>query len=145
MATASTRAVAAPGTKGPKPTYAPNQTLYITNLPSSKIGKDDLRISLYTLFSTYGPVLDVVALRTMKMRGQAHVVFRDVQTATQAMRGLQSFDFFGKEMVSLYSCLPLFDSCISLNEFLGHMLFQVEIRHNCKAGWYISRALCRCW
>jgi RNA recognition motif-containing protein len=78
--------------------------LYITNLPSSKIRKSDLRISLYTLFSTYGAVLDVVSLRTMKMRGQAHVVYRDVQTATQAMRALQGFEFFGREMVS--SSLP---------------------------------------
>jgi len=34
------------------------------------------------------------------MRGQAHIVFRDVQTATQAMRSLQGFSFFGMEMVS---------------------------------------------
>jgi hypothetical protein len=33
------------------------------------------------------------------MRGQAHIVFRDIQAATQAMRALQGFDFFGKEMV----------------------------------------------
>ena len=33
------------------------------------------------------------------MRGQAHVVYRDIQTSTQAMRALQGFDFFGKEMV----------------------------------------------
>ena len=74
--------------------------LYITNLPSSKIQKYDLRLSLYTLFSTYGPVLDVVAMKTMKMRGQAHVVFRDAQTATQAMRALKGFEFFGYELVS---------------------------------------------
>jgi RNA recognition motif-containing protein len=71
----------------------------VSNLPSSKIQKEDLRRSLYILFSTYGPVLDVVALRTMKMRGQAHVVYRDVQTATQAMRALQGFEFFGIDMV----------------------------------------------
>lgn len=35
------------------------------------------------------------------MRGQAHVVFRDIQASTQAMRALQDFDFFGKEMVSI--------------------------------------------
>jgi U2 small nuclear ribonucleoprotein B'' len=58
-----------------------------------------LRLSLYTLFSTYGPVLDVVALKTMKMRGQAHIVYRDIQTATQAMRALQGFNFFGMDMV----------------------------------------------
>lgn len=33
------------------------------------------------------------------MRGQAHVVYRDIQTATQAMRALQGFEFFGREMV----------------------------------------------
>ncbi|KAH8676747.1 hypothetical protein BGZ60DRAFT_526177 [Tricladium varicosporioides] len=85
------------------PAYAPNQSLYITNLPSSKIQKEDLRRSLYTLFSTYGPVLDVVALRTMKMRGQAHIVYRDIQTATQAMRALQGFEFFGREMQIQYA------------------------------------------
>jgi RNA recognition motif-containing protein len=62
-----------------------------------------LRISLYTLFSTYGPVLDVIALRTMKMRGQAHIVYRDIQTATQAMRALQGFSFFGMDM----ACAPI--------------------------------------
>ncbi|TVY19855.1 U2 small nuclear ribonucleoprotein B'' [Lachnellula arida] len=85
------------------PAYAPNQSLYITNLPSSKIQKEDLRRELYILFATYGPVLDVVALRTMKMRGQAHIVYRDIQTATQAMRSLQGFDFFGKEMQIQYA------------------------------------------
>jgi RNA recognition motif-containing protein len=33
------------------------------------------------------------------MRGQAFVVFRDTQAAAQAMRSLQGFEFFGKEMV----------------------------------------------
>ena len=52
------------------------------------------------LFSTYGPVLDVVALKTDKMRGQAHIVYRDIQTATQAMRSLDGSSFLGQEMVS---------------------------------------------
>jgi hypothetical protein len=51
------------------------------------------------VFSTYGPVLDVVALRTQKMRGQAHIVYRDVQTATQAMRSLDGSEFFGHQLV----------------------------------------------
>jgi len=81
---------------------APNQTLYCTNLPD-KLQKEDLRLSLYTLFSTYGPVLDVVALKTSKMRGQAHVVFRDIHASTQAMRALQGFEFFGKDMKIQYA------------------------------------------
>ena len=72
--------------------------LYLTNLPEKKINKTELKRALYMLFSTYGPVLDIVT-RRMNMRGQAHVVYRDIQTATQAMRALQGFDFFGKEMV----------------------------------------------
>ncbi|PGH10815.1 hypothetical protein AJ80_07366 [Polytolypa hystricis UAMH7299] len=81
---------------------APNQTLYCTNLPD-KLKKPDLRMALYMLFSTYGTVLDVVTMRTEKMRGQAHVVFRDIQASTQAMRALQGFDFFGKEMKIVYA------------------------------------------
>jgi RNA recognition motif-containing protein len=72
--------------------------LYLKNLPEKKINKTELKRALYMLFSTYGPVLDIVT-RRMNMRGQAHVVYRDIQTATQAMRALQGFDFFGKEMV----------------------------------------------
>jgi hypothetical protein len=79
-------------------------SLYCTNL-SDKLRKQDLRLSLYTLFSTYGAVLDVVAVKTEKMRGQAHIVFKDVQASTQAMRALQGFEFFGKPMV--YSSNPL--------------------------------------
>ncbi|GAB0136635.1 hypothetical protein EsDP_00004930 [Epichloe bromicola] len=81
----------------------PNQTLYVTNLPSSKIQKADLRTALYMLFSTYGPVLDIVALKTMKMRGQAHIVYRDVQTATQAMRSLDGHEFLGRKLKIQYA------------------------------------------
>ncbi|KAL8677787.1 MAG: hypothetical protein Q9224_006060 [Gallowayella concinna] len=90
-----------PSQKAVQMAGVPNQTLYIKNL-SDKLQKQDLRLSLYTIFSTYGPVLDVVALKTKNMRGQAHIVFRDVQASTQAMRALQGFDFFGKEMKIQY-------------------------------------------
>jgi len=76
----------------------PNQSLYIQNLPE-KLQKPDLKRSLYMLFSTFGPVLDVTAVKSSKMRGQAHVLFRDVHAATLAMRACQGFDFFGREMV----------------------------------------------
>ncbi|KAB8200639.1 hypothetical protein BDV34DRAFT_216984 [Aspergillus parasiticus] len=80
----------------------PNQTLYCANLPD-KLPKYDLRLSLYMLFSTYGTVLDVVAMKTKRMRGQAHIVFKDVQASTQAMRALQGFEFFGKQMKIVYA------------------------------------------
>jgi len=77
----------------------PNQTLYCSNLPD-KMQKDDLKRALYMLFLPYGPILDIVTLKTTKMRGQAHVLFRDVQASTQALRSLQGHEFFGKQMVS---------------------------------------------
>lgn len=91
-----------PASSSAKAAVPPSQTLYVSKLPE-KIQKADLKTALYMLFSTYGPVLDVVALKTMKMRGQAHVVFRDVQTSAQAMRSLQGFEFFGKEMKIEYA------------------------------------------
>ncbi|KAI5199666.1 RNA-binding domain-containing protein [Aureobasidium subglaciale] len=85
--------------KAAPPTGArPNHTLYCSNLPD-KLQKDDLKRALYMLFSVYGSILDIVAMKTNKMRGQAHVLFRDVSSSTQAMRSLQGFEFFGKEMV----------------------------------------------
>ncbi|KAK4199145.1 putative U1 small nuclear ribonucleoprotein A [Triangularia verruculosa] len=98
----STRALPA-GLPAKVASVPPNQTLYVTNLPSTKIQKDDLRTALYMLFSTYGAVLDVVALKTTKMRGQAHIVYKDIQTATQAMRSLNGFEFFGRELKISYA------------------------------------------
>ncbi|KAI1327557.1 hypothetical protein F5Y16DRAFT_193720 [Xylariaceae sp. FL0255] len=85
------------------PPIPPNQTLYVTNLPSAKMNKVDLKTALYLIFSTYGPVLDIVAMKTQKMRGQAHIVFRDTQAATQAMRSLDGFQFLGKDMKISYA------------------------------------------
>lgn len=53
-----------------------------------------------------GPVLDVICTKAGGMRGQAHVVFRDVVTATTAMRALQNFMFLDKEMVQTPPPLP---------------------------------------
>ncbi|PSN60412.1 U2 small nuclear ribonucleo protein B [Corynespora cassiicola Philippines] len=79
----------------------PNRTLYVKNLPD-QLRKDDLKRNLYMLFATYGVILDIVALKTMKMRGQAHIVFRDVESSTQALRALQGSQFFGRDMQIFY-------------------------------------------
>ncbi|KAF9612480.1 hypothetical protein IFM89_000228 [Coptis chinensis] len=64
----------------------PNQTIYIKNL-NEKIKKDDLKRSLYALFSQYGRIMDVVALKTAKLRGQAWVVFSEVTATSNASNG----------------------------------------------------------
>jgi len=51
------------------------------------------------MFSQFGKILDVVALKTYRMRGQAWVVFADVAAATNALRSMQGFQFFDKPIV----------------------------------------------
>mmetsp|Transcript_61051 Transcript_61051/g.139627 ORF Transcript_61051/g.139627 Transcript_61051/m.139627 type:complete len:252 (-) Transcript_61051:153-908(-) len=79
----------------------PNQTLYISNL-NDKISKELLRRELYVICSQFGNVLDVIALKTPKMRGQAHVVFQHITSASTALQKLQGFEFYGKGMKTMY-------------------------------------------
>ncbi|KAI0701165.1 hypothetical protein BC835DRAFT_1265322 [Cytidiella melzeri] len=75
----------------------PNTTLYIKNL-NDKVQKEELRQQLFALFTTYGRVLDVVALKTQKMRGQAFIVFSDLAGATAALRACEGIVFYDKPM-----------------------------------------------
>ena len=76
----------------------PNTTLYINNL-NDKINKDEIRSQLYALFTTYGKLIDVVATKTPKMRGQAFLVFTDLPSATAALRACDGMIFYNKPMV----------------------------------------------
>ncbi|CAI0549065.1 unnamed protein product [Linum tenue] len=80
----------------------PNQTIYIKNL-NEKVKKEELRRSLYCLFSQYGRILDVVALKTQKLRGQAWVCFSEVTAASNAVRQMQGFPFYDKPMRIQYA------------------------------------------
>lgn len=59
----------------------------------------ELKRSLYALFSQFGQIVEIVAMKTMKMRGQAFVVFKELAAATNALRQLQGFPFYNKPMV----------------------------------------------
>jgi len=80
----------------------PNHTIYINNL-NEKIKKEDLKKSLYAIFSQFGQILDIVALKTLKMRGQAFVIFKEISSATNALRSMQGFPFYDKPMRIGYS------------------------------------------
>jgi RNA recognition motif-containing protein len=66
----------------------------------------ELKKSLYAVFSQFGKILDIVACKTLKLRGQAWVVFDDVTAATNALRQMQGFPFYDKPMVSTSVLLP---------------------------------------
>ncbi|XP_048404972.1 U2 small nuclear ribonucleoprotein B'' [Stegostoma tigrinum] len=80
----------------------PNQTIYINNI-NDKVKKEELKRALYALFSQFGQIVDIVALKTMKMRGQAFVIFKEITCATSALRQLQGFPFYGKPMRIQYA------------------------------------------
>ncbi|GMI96919.1 U2 small nuclear ribonucleoprotein B [Hibiscus trionum] len=91
----------------------PNQSIYIKNL-NEKIKKEELKRSLYCLFSQYGRILDVVALKTPKLRGQAWVVFDELTAASNAFRQMQNFPFYDKPMRIQYAKTK--SDCIAKND-----------------------------
>jgi len=80
----------------------PNQTIYVNNL-NEKIKVPELKCCLTELFSTFGEIIDIIAFGSLKKKGQAFVVFRDISCATNAMRALQGFMFLDKPMRIGYS------------------------------------------
>lgn len=80
----------------------PNQTIYINNL-NEKIKKDELKKSLYAIFSQFGQILDIVAMTTLKRRGQAFVIFKEISSASNALRTMQGFPFYDKPMRIAYA------------------------------------------
>jgi RNA recognition motif-containing protein len=76
----------------------PNTTLYINNL-NDQVNKDELRSQLYALFTTYGKIIDVIAAKGPKKRGQAFLVFTDLAGATSALRACEGMVFYDKPMV----------------------------------------------
>lgn len=59
----------------------------------------DLKKSLYAIFSQFGQILDIVAMKGIKMNGQAFVIFKDITSSTNALRAMQGFPFYDKPMV----------------------------------------------
>ena len=80
----------------------PNQTLYLKNIDWG-IKKALLKRALYSLFTRHGKVLEVIILRRDGLRGQAWIVFEDVQASTAALQAENGFTFFGKDLVIQYA------------------------------------------
>ncbi|KAF9452501.1 RNA-binding domain-containing protein [Macrolepiota fuliginosa MF-IS2] len=75
----------------------PNPTLYVNNL-NDKVNSDELRSQLYALFTTHGKIIDIIASKSEKMRGQAFLVFSDLAGATAALRACEGMIFYDKPL-----------------------------------------------
>ncbi|KAH9423894.1 U1 small nuclear ribonucleoprotein A snf [Dermatophagoides pteronyssinus] len=80
----------------------PNHTIYIRNL-NEKIKKEELKKSLHAIFSQFGTILDIYAEKSLKLRGQAFVIFKDINSASNAIRSMQNFPFYDKPMQIQYA------------------------------------------
>ncbi|KAK6600084.1 RNA recognition domain-containing protein [Botrytis cinerea] len=89
-------------TNAPSGSPPPNATLYVNNLEES-IKPAALIEALTELFSEYGTILEIVAKTNLKAKGQAFIVFEDVESATKAIEDIQGFELFGKEMRIAYA------------------------------------------
>jgi len=56
-------------------------------------------MTLYHLFSQYGEILELHAKKNFKLKGQAFVVFKDLNSASTAKHALNNISVLGKEMV----------------------------------------------
>lgn len=112
-----------PGQEGvpPEPEFI-SETLYIQNLndrvklpcelytvhllSSCSLFVIDMKATLNNLFRHYGKVIDVVAHRNVRMRGQAFVSFPDAEIAQKAMREVKGFPLYGKPLVGSLALFP---------------------------------------
>ena len=53
---------------------APSHTLYINNI-NEKIKKDVLKKTLHAVFSQFGKIIEIVACRGLKLRGQVFIAY----------------------------------------------------------------------
>jgi len=74
----------------------------VKNLEES-IKIDQLTEALTEIFSEYGNVIDLVAKKNLKAKGQAFVVFDETEAAERAISEVQGFELFEKPMILDYA------------------------------------------
>ncbi|VDL70407.1 unnamed protein product [Nippostrongylus brasiliensis] len=80
----------------------PNHTIYINNL-NEKIKKDELKKALHAIFTQFGEIVSIMCFKTLRMRGQAHIIFKEISSASNALRAMQGFPFYDKPMRIQYA------------------------------------------
>jgi U2 small nuclear ribonucleoprotein B'' len=90
-------------------TQLATKTLYVRNLNES-VKLPVLKQDLEETFSHFGKVVNVIAYKNIRMRGQAFVVFEDQSAAETALRAVQGFKYHEKEMQVQFAKTPSDDT-----------------------------------
>ena len=80
----------------------PNNTLYVNNL-NEKVKIDVLKRDLHSIFRQFGEIIEILASKTLRRRGQAYIVFKQIAMATKALNSMQGFPFMDKPMRIAYA------------------------------------------
>jgi len=75
----------------------PNETIYVNNL-NEKIKGEALKTALRAIFQQFGNIIEIVAMDSVRRRGQAFVVFDTIDSAQQAKERMQSFPLYNKPL-----------------------------------------------
>lgn len=59
--------------------------------------------ALRDIFGEFGEIIDIVAKKNLKAKGQAFVVFNSIDAAQDAIDSLQGFDLFDKPMTLAFA------------------------------------------
>jgi len=79
-----------------------NQTLYVSNL-NDKIKPDVMAAKLKEVFQAFGGIIDIIAMKSLRRRGQAWIVFEKASASTKALESLQGFPLYNKPMRIAYA------------------------------------------
>ncbi|KAI9207946.1 uncharacterized protein BJ171DRAFT_492181 [Polychytrium aggregatum] len=88
----------------PPPTE-PNKTLYVRRL-NERINHKTLLKNLEAVFSQYGEIVEVRAKRNVKLRGQAFITFKTLESAQKAKQELHAFPLFQRPMDIQFARTP---------------------------------------
>ncbi|EMT66122.1 hypothetical protein ACKRZS_013407 [Fusarium odoratissimum] len=75
----------------------PVSTVYVQNL-EERVKLDALVDTLRTVFAEFGNVVDIVAKKNLRAKGQAFVVYDSPESAQDAINEIDGFELFGKPM-----------------------------------------------
>ena len=100
-------------------TPSPIHTIYIRNL-NYKLQPNELRKSLYTEFIKFGKILDViVGIKRFALRGQAWIVFDQVESAVRAIAEMNGKVVLNRPVVCILRCVWCQDRDIR-KDWIGH-------------------------
>ncbi|CVK93121.1 related to small nuclear ribonucleoprotein snRNP U1A [Fusarium mangiferae] len=75
----------------------PISTVYVQNL-EERVKLDALVDALRTVFAEFGNIVDIVAKKNLRAKGQAFVVYDNPESAQDAVTEIDGFELFGKPM-----------------------------------------------